>query len=75
MANVQDVSINELEINIRAWNALSKAGIKTLGEIDNMTDRELLQIRGVGRETLHGLHGIRCAVANFRNQYHQGPTP
>jgi DNA-directed RNA polymerase alpha subunit len=48
-----EVEIGELYLSVRTYNALARAGIKTVGELQRLFDsREVLGVRGVGSATL-----------------------
>lgn len=45
-------SIDTLELNYRAWNCLRNANIGTIGELIQLTEHDLLEIKNLGRRTL-----------------------
>lgn len=51
-------SVNELELSVRAANCLKAAQIKTIGELVEKTDKELLQYRNFGRKSLNEIKEI-----------------
>lgn len=46
------MKIEELNLSTHAHHALKRAGIDTVEEIRTMTDKELLDLKGIGRGTL-----------------------
>ena len=46
-----DVSIEELELSVRAYNCLKRANIFTLGDLLKKTERELMEIKNFGRKS------------------------
>ena len=52
------VTIDELGLSTRTYNALSKAGIKTLQEISKMSDEELLKLDGFGATALKEIQKV-----------------
>ena len=44
--------LNQLEITVRAFNALNIAGIKTLEELEFMSGTDLLKLKNFGRKSL-----------------------
>jgi len=44
-------SIDELNLSIRAYNCLKRAGISTVGQLKALSDEELLKIRNLGRKS------------------------
>jgi hypothetical protein len=57
-------TIDELELSVRAYHALSGAGIKYIDEIEGRTFEQLDRIRGVGRK---GANCIIQAIHEYRN--------
>lgn len=50
--DVRDIPIDELELSVRSYNCLRRAGIRTLGEIADKTPEEMMKIRNLGRKSL-----------------------
>ena len=47
---VCEVSIDEMQLSVRSWNALRRAGVSTIGEvIDLIMQDGLVKIRNLGR--------------------------
>ena len=46
-----DASIEELELSVRAFNCLMRAGIRTMGELRAMSVEDLLKVRNLGRKS------------------------
>jgi DNA-directed RNA polymerase subunit alpha len=49
---VLDLSIDELELSVRSYNCLMRAGIKTVEELTNKTADEMMKVRNLGRKSL-----------------------
>ena len=49
---VDEVSLEELHLPTRTINALRKAGIKTLGDLGDRSEDELLRIRNLGEKSI-----------------------
>ncbi|MBX5464020.1 MAG: DNA-directed RNA polymerase subunit alpha [Clostridia bacterium] len=45
-------SIDELELSIRSYNCLKRAGINTIGELVAKTPEEMMKVRNLGRKSL-----------------------
>ena len=43
-------SIDEMELSVRAFSCLKRAGIDTVGELRDMTDEDLKRVRNLGRK-------------------------
>jgi DNA-directed RNA polymerase subunit alpha len=46
-------SVEELELSVRSYNCLKKAEIKTIGELIQKTDSEMLRTKNFGRKSLN----------------------
>jgi DNA-directed RNA polymerase subunit alpha len=46
-------SVEELELSVRSYNCLKKAEIKTIGELVQKTDSEMLRTKNFGRKSLN----------------------
>ena len=47
-----DVPIEELDLSLRSFNCLMRAGIRTAGQLRAMSDEELFRIRNLGRKNV-----------------------
>lgn len=56
------IRIDSLDLSARTLNALSNAGIRTLGGLVRKTEEDLLDIEGLGEK---GLQEIKRALSNF----------
>ena len=45
-------SIDELELTVRAYNVLKRAGIDTIEKLDGISDSELLRIKNLNQKCL-----------------------
>jgi len=52
---VYETPIEELELSVRAYNCLKRAGITKVGQILEMSEEELLAVRNFGRKSLDEL--------------------
>ena len=50
--NVMNMSIDELELSVRSYNCLKRAGINTVSELTNKTPDEMMKVRNLGRKSL-----------------------
>lgn len=50
-AESNDISIEELELSVRAYNCLKRANIFTLNDLLKKTERELMEIKNFGRKS------------------------
>ncbi len=49
---VREMSIDELELSVRSFNCLKRAGINTVGELCNKTPDDMMKVRNLGRKSL-----------------------
>jgi DNA-directed RNA polymerase subunit alpha len=49
---ILDMSIDELELSVRSYNCLKRAGINTVKELTNKTPDEMMKVRNLGRKSL-----------------------
>lgn len=47
-----DKSIEELELSVRSYNCLKRAGISTVGELIQFDEESMLRVRNLGRKSL-----------------------
>ncbi|MCR4961298.1 MAG: DNA-directed RNA polymerase subunit alpha [Lachnospiraceae bacterium] len=47
-----DMSIDELELSVRSYNCLKRAGINTVAELVNKTPDDMMKVRNLGRKSL-----------------------
>ncbi|SJZ98628.1 DNA-directed RNA polymerase subunit alpha [Cetobacterium ceti] len=50
--NVLNIKIEELDLTVRSFNCLKKAGIEEVGQLARMSMNELLKIKNLGRKSL-----------------------
>ena len=48
----QLMTIDELELSVRSYNCLKRAGINTVGELINRTPDDMMKVRNLGRKSL-----------------------
>ena len=49
---VLEMSIDELELSVRSFNCLKRAGINTVEELTNKTPDDMMKVRNLGRKSL-----------------------
>ena len=47
-----EMSIEELELSVRSFNCLKRAGINTVEELTRKTDAEMIKVRNLGKKSL-----------------------
>ena len=49
---VLEMNIDELELSVRSYNCLKRAGINTIKELTNRTPEDMMKVRNLGRKSL-----------------------
>lgn len=49
---VMEMNIDELELSVRSFNCLKRAGINTVEELTNKTSEDMMKVRNLGRKSL-----------------------
>ena len=49
---VKEMNIDELELSVRSYNCLKRAGINTVEELTNKTSEDMMKVRNLGRKSL-----------------------
>ncbi|MBF4500989.1 DNA-directed RNA polymerase subunit alpha [Savagea sp. SN6] len=49
---VLEMTIEELDLSVRSYNCLKRAGINTVLELTNKTEEEMMKVRNLGRKSL-----------------------
>ncbi len=49
---VLEMNIDELELSVRSYNCLKRAGINTVQELTNRTSEDMMKVRNLGRKSL-----------------------
>lgn len=49
---VLEMNIDELELSVRSFNCLKRAGINTVEELTNKTPEDMMKVRNLGRKSL-----------------------
>jgi len=57
-----ETPIEELELSVRSFNCLKRAGINTVGELTEKTDEEMIKVRNLGKKSLEE---VKIKLANL----------
>ena len=49
---ILDKSIDDLDLSVRSYNCLKRAGINTVEELTRMTEEDMMKVRNLGRKSL-----------------------
>lgn len=51
-AKVLEMSIEDLELSVRSFNCLKRAGISTVQDLTNKTEADMMKVRNLGKKSL-----------------------
>ena len=54
---ILEMNIDELELSVRSFNCLKRAGINTVEELCSKTPGEMMKVRNLGRKSLDEVLG------------------
>ncbi len=49
---ILEMTIEELDLSVRSFNCLKRAGINTVGDLINMSEDDMMKVRNLGRKSL-----------------------
>jgi DNA-directed RNA polymerase subunit alpha len=49
---VLDLTIDELDLSVRSFNCLKRAGINTVEDLINKSEMDMMKVRNLGRKSL-----------------------
>ena len=49
---VLEMTIEELDLSVRSYNCLKRAGINTVEDLTNKTEEDMMKVRNLGRKSL-----------------------
>ena len=65
-----DVKIEELDLSVRPYNCLKRAGITTIGDLTQKTEEEMMRVRNLGRKSLKEVQQkLRDRGFDFKHSY------
>ena len=63
---VLEMTIEELDMSVRSFNCLKRAGIDTVEDLTNRTEEDMIKVRNLGKksleEVIHKLHSLGLAL-------------
>ena len=51
-AKILEMTIEELDLSVRSFNCLKRAGINTVGDLTNKTEEDMMKVRNLGKKSL-----------------------
>ena len=65
---ILETSIDDLDLSVRAYNCLKRAGILSLKDLVNKSENEMMKIRNLGKKSLKEvIDKVKDMGLNFRN--------
>lgn len=65
---VLEMTIEELDLSVRSYNCLKRAGINTVEDLIKKTEEDMMKVRNLGRKSLeevvNKLHGLGLSLAS-----------
>ena len=52
VAEIIPLTIEELDLSVRSYNGLKRAGINTVEDLTNKTEEDMMKVRNLGRKSL-----------------------
>ena len=49
---VLEMTIEELDLSVRSYNCLKRAGINTVEDLSNKSEEDMMKVRNLGRKSL-----------------------
>lgn len=66
---LMEMPIEDLELSVRSYNCLKRAGIHTVADIVNKTEQDMIKVRNLGKKSLDEVIGkIKEIGLEFKNQ-------
>ena len=63
-----ETSIDDLDLSVRAYNCLKRAGILTLHDLVDKSETEMMKIRNLGKKSLKEvIDKVKSMGLNFRD--------
>lgn len=67
-SKILEMTIEELDLSVRSYNCLKRAGINTVEDLIARTDEDMMKVRNLGRksleEVINKLHGLGLSLAS-----------
>ena len=59
---LMEMTIEELDLSVRSYNCLKRAGINTVAELTSKTDEEMIKVRNLGKKSLEEVKQKLAAI-------------
>ena len=75
MKKLLNMSVNEIELSVRAANCLNNANITTVGQLAMKTEQEMLKYRNFGKKSLNEIKDKLAGPGPVaRHEFRAGPA-
>ncbi|HEX3030923.1 MAG TPA: DNA-directed RNA polymerase subunit alpha C-terminal domain-containing protein, partial [Bacillota bacterium] len=65
---ILEMTIEELDLSVRSYNCLKRAGINSVEELTQRTEEDMIKVRNLGRksleEVIHKLEDLGLSLKN-----------
>ena len=66
---VLEMSIEDLELSVRSFNCLKRAGISTVEDLASKTEEDMMKVRNLGKKSLDEVtHKLRSLGLDFAKE-------
>lgn len=62
---VLEMTIEELDLSVRSYNCLKRAGINTVEDLANKTEEDMMKVRNLGRKSLEEVQQKQVGTGPF----------
>ncbi len=69
---ILDMTIEELDLSVRSYNCLKRAGINTVGELTQKTEEDMMKVRNLGRKSLEEVQNKLAELKLSLKNSHEG---
>ena len=64
-----ETSIDDLDLSVRAYNCLKRAGMTTVQDLTDKTENEMMKIRNLGKKSLKEvINKVKSLGLSFRDE-------
>ncbi|MCL5045921.1 MAG: DNA-directed RNA polymerase subunit alpha, partial [Actinobacteria bacterium] len=60
---LMEMTIEELDLSVRSYNCLKRAGINSVAELCDKTDEEMIKVRNLGKKSLEEVKQKLAAIS------------
>ena len=68
---VLEMSIEDLELSVRSFNCLKRAGISTVEDLTNKSESDMMKVRNLGKKSLSQMNDRKCRLRSKNRMLRQ----